>query len=265
MLDNHGWSAHLINVPGNIVRYRNATSQLRNARIPYNLVDSVNGLQLSPAEIDSAYSPLLNRDHCKAPLTPQEIGCYLSHKNAWIQLLSSDSNYALIMEDDFQIYNTQSFKSIVNSLAPNKINVSWDIIKLFILKKTKPSVAIQKFSEFTLIHPLKAPTCMTAYLLSRVGAEKLLRAREKIFRPVDEDIKYYWEFNINVLALDPAQVGLGQQHAELGTVGEARRAQKKQGISARKAWIQIKYQSRILLERLIHVDRWIFPLSNYHG
>lgn len=265
MSDNHSWSAHLINVPGNIVRYRHATSQLRDAQIPYSLVDSIDGLQLSPSEICSAYSPLLNRYHCKAPLTPQEIGCYLSHKNAWIQLLSSGSSYALIMEDDFKIYNAQSFKSIVNSLAPDNIDISWDIIKLFILKKTKPSIVTHKFSGFTLIHPLKAPTCMTAYLLSRVGAEKLLRAREKIFRPVDEDIKYYWEFDINVLALDPAQVGLGQQHAELGTVGEARRAQKKQGISAHKAWIQIKYQSRILLEWLIHVDRWILPLSNYHG
>jgi len=265
MSDNQDWPAYLINLPGNKVRYGNSTSQLRCANVNYALVDSVNGLDLSAAEIDAVYSASLNYWYYKAPLTPQEIACYLSHKAAWARFLSSDSDYCLIMEDDFRIYDSISFKSLVDSLAPCKIGISWDVIKLFVLKRPRLRIVKRIFSECSLIRCFKVPTCMTAYLLSRSGAEKLLRSRPKFFRPVDEDIKYYWENRLDILALDPAPVGLGQQHAELGTVGAARRARKKRGGTARKAWLQLKYQVRILLELLLQMPHLILSLTKDHA
>jgi glycosyl transferase family 25 len=264
MPNNQDWPTYLINLPGNKTRYTCSASQLNRAKIIYSLVDSVNGLDLSAAEIEAVYAAPLNYCHYKAPLTPQEIGCYLSHKAAWALLLSSDAVYALIMEDDFRIYNPESFRSLVDSLAPDKIGISWDVIKLFVLKRPRLTVVSRVFSEFSLIRSLKVPTCMTAYLLSRSGAEKLLRSRTKFFRPVDEDIKYYWEYGLNIFSLDPAPVGLGQQHAELGTVGAARRAKKKQGGLVRKVLLQLKYQIRILVELFLRVGAWVLSSRKDH-
>ena len=254
MHDNQTWPTYLINVPGNSTRYSSSVFQLDNSNIHYTLLKAVNGLTLSQDEIRTVYSSSLNRRHYKAPLTPQEIGCYLSHRKAWHMLLSSEFDYALVLEDDFLILKPNILKKVVDSLSPLTTNIQWDIVKLFLLKEPKSCIVVKVDSSFSIIQTMKVPTCMTAYLVSREGARKLLNSRSKFFRPVDEDVKYYWEHGINVYSVKPALVGIGEQHAELGTVGVARRESKKSFGSTRKLLIQLNYQ---LIVRLLWTYRRI--------
>ncbi len=160
----------------------------------------VAGYRPEDPEIDRSYSEALNRASMKRPLSRGEVAAYLSHRRALAAFLETDAEFALVMEDDFGAVDPENFRAQISKLVQAPLH--WDIIKLFDYQLRKKPRARLNLGTIDLVEYPSPTAGMVAYLVRRSGAEKLTR-RPVLFRPIDEDIKFYWEIGIYAFSVIP--------------------------------------------------------------
>ena len=104
-------------------RREKASQELSKISLPWEFLDAVDGslISESPAEYKAKKVKRLQG----YPLTPNEIGCYLSHKKAWQRCVESNLP-TLILEDDFILCD--EFQSKLAALLKNADQ--WDFLRL---------------------------------------------------------------------------------------------------------------------------------------
>ena len=80
------WPSYVINLARNTGRMENSARQLAAHGIEFERIDAVDGWSLSDPEIDSVYDKAANRRRARYDLIRPEIGCYLSHIEAWLRI-----------------------------------------------------------------------------------------------------------------------------------------------------------------------------------
>jgi glycosyl transferase family 25 len=175
----------------------NMEQQLKKIAISYERISAIKGANLTVDEISNEYSASLNKKKFRANLSLGEIGCYISHKKIWRQMVEKEIEFAIILEDDLTIQsNFVDIFSDINNLK------KYELIKLSD-NRSYPAVQNKKISnQFDLINFKKIPNCTTGYTLNLAGAKKLL-ARNKFYRPVDIDIQFCKELDLSVFGLRP--------------------------------------------------------------
>jgi len=242
------WPSYVINMLQNTTRMDNATQQLTDQNISFVRINGVDGRKLNKAQIDAAYDAAANKRRAKHPLVAPEIGCYLSHINAWRAIAEGEAAGGFVFEDDFQA-NARLHEVL---LALSGDEATWDMVKLFAFK---PAVPLAKARDLTPDHrigfPYRVPTCLIGYGLTRYAAQHLLKRATPFFRPVDEDQKFIWETGLRVALVAPPPIRVGDQTAETGTIGDTRRAQSLAGTGAklkqvwRGLWYALRYNFRL--------------------
>jgi hypothetical protein len=97
-------------------------------------------------------------------LTRGGVGCWLSHRNLWQNIVSTDKQYALIFEDDCVMAH-----NIRDVLIDSHIPVDWDICLVgYICNQCKLMTCADAYrvARFFGLH---------CYMISRRGIEKILR------------------------------------------------------------------------------------------
>lgn len=158
-------------------------------------------------------------------LTPNIIGCFMSHQKTWKTMLKNNDSYALILEDDCQLID--SFDKDL-SLAVNELNTkdpNWDFLytgcfgphgghkklsitylqELFLNKIPQSNLDFN--AKYTYIP--QSPVGFHCYVISKNGAKKLLKYLKKISYHVDVEFLKYAKF-FNVYA---TKKKLGVQHS----------------------------------------------------
>lgn len=162
---------------------------------------------------------ILGRD-----LSPAEIGCFLSHRNAW-KTASESEKPTLILEGD-ALLNTDSV-SVCQALTNNPAD--WELSMLY-YSKCLPSVwqqqritdtyRLAKFSN-------RRTYCLAAYMVSPAGARKLLALSESFYLPADDFVCGGWvRKDLNMFAVIPKAAGLCE-HAHQSTLEEGRLKRKQ--------------------------------------
>jgi glycosyl transferase family 25 len=161
-------------------------------------VSVVNGMIASDPRVDQMFDPHRARLLAKRQITRSEIAAYGTHRLAWQHVLASSSVNALIFEDDFLVKNGAVVRQVFDS-AEELLSEGRNIIKLFDFPRERTrNLAIRTtVAGVPLVRWQRPRAGMVGYLISRQGAERFL-SRDRIFRPVDEDIKYYWETGLDV-------------------------------------------------------------------
>ncbi|OAN76496.1 hypothetical protein A8B78_03180 [Jannaschia sp. EhC01] len=236
------WPSYVINLADNIARMQNARAQLGAAKLPFHRIDGVNGWQLPPDEITRVYDAAANAKHARHDLVPAEIGCYLSHIDAWRAIAEGDAPGGFIFEDDFEADATlaPTLKALTEDGGSD-----WDMVKLFTFDPDAKTVSSRRLTDtIRLTIPFRVPTCLIGYGLTKPAAQRLVARAVPFFRPVDEDQKYFWETGLRVALTLPAPIKVGDQQAVTGTIGNARRDAASSGL--RRLWrglrTQISYQ-----------------------
>ncbi|MGH1329342.1 MAG: glycosyltransferase family 25 protein [Paracoccaceae bacterium] len=181
-------------------RIATARRALKALGIPLD-IEIINGFVSEDAQIDQLYDAPRNRRWMKRPLSRSEIAVYASHRAAWAHLINSGHPAALIFEDDFAILNQEVVTQVITDWRAI-LGTQRDIVKLFDFEKRRPNRPVFE-TNIGGIDLVKwaAPTAgMVGYLISTEGAEKFL-SRKRIYRQVDEDTKYFWEFGLNIWSL----------------------------------------------------------------
>lgn len=182
------------------------------------------------------YDPELNFRLRKKAMTAGEIACYWGHREAWRLLLEDGADFALVLEDDFQVKDDELLQSAIRALPKMP---AFDIL---LLRMHKPRGPVRRWSiEGVCVEErIFGATGATGYLITAQAARKLL-ARPRIFRPVDEDFIAPWELGLRVLNLNPEPIG---ETTALTSSLDEQRCTRATGRKRplRSAWLKTRWQ-----------------------
>lgn len=235
------WPVFVINMAENTRRLARCAAELDAAGIDWIRLEAVDGRALSVTDLAGVYDAETNRRRAKHPLVPPEIGCYLSHIAAWERIAAGDAPGGIVLEDDFRI--TGDLKTAIERLAANADG--WDLTKLFSFKPVTLQGTPRELGQgFLLGTPTRVPSTTLGYAITKAGAQKLADQARPFFRPVDEDHKFFWEYDLNVAMLLPCPIAIGEQDTVSGTVGEVRRKAGRGDDRSMltRVWLGLKYR-----------------------
>ena len=192
----------LINLKASADRRAAATDQLARVGLAPTLVEAVDGRTLAAEAIGGLVDAEGRLRRAPKPLSPAEIGCYLSHRAVLERIVAEDIPQALVLEDD--LVATDELPAVLEAIAAGKLP-PYDMIKLGI---SEPQV-----KAFTPILPLTESSSLVrhhnvvnsnlAYVITRAGAARFLRYGRPIRYPVDVAMNRAWRHRLDILAVRP--------------------------------------------------------------
>lgn len=215
-LKNNIW---IINLDKSIDRMSRIKKNFDKYGIKFNRFSAIYGKNLSKRYIKNNVNFL-----CKSVLCNYgTIGCAISHKTLWKQLIDSNEDFYIIFEDDIEI-NNKTF-DIINKIIPflNNKELDIDYINLncinsgYLIHKTKFSIDNYEFSKPYL------PLLCNSYIITKKGACKLIDAINKTIYHVDFEIlmvnlfkKFnYYSSNIPLVKLTMVDTTIGSKRKSL--------------------------------------------------
>jgi glycosyl transferase family 25 len=185
----------VINLENNPERLVEITENLKNLNVPFERFNAIYGKKLSDKEIEVNTTFLSRNLLCNYGM----IGCAMSHLTVWREFISSDEDFICISEDDVT-YN-KKFPKLLKD-----VNLIYDKLKFDYLSLSC-SVGISnsfsneiKIGEYKFNKPI-FPLTTASYILSKKGAQKLIKYFDKINYHIDfsisvnnlfKDVEYYY-------------------------------------------------------------------------
>ena len=207
-----------INLDKDSERRTRIEGQLAHLGLPGERLPAVWWKHLPPAEQSLLYSAERNHGLYYQPLVDGEKGCYASHIQAWRQLLASDASALVVLEDDVRL--TPQFADVVNAIAA--LQEPWDMVKL--LGRDREKVRSQRplVPGTALVDYSRVPSMTAGYVVSRAGAAKLLAHRQPFGRPIDVDLRFWWECDqLRILGVSPSAIALDDT-SEVSSIWDTR-------------------------------------------
>lgn len=223
-----------INLDKDMERRSRMQEQLANQPISFQRLPAVWWADVPPKEKEALYATQRNVKQYYKPLVNGEKGCYASHIYAWRQLLASDAQAMVVLEDDVCLH--ADFAQVIQSLV--RIEQPWDMIKLVGREQEKVRAQRPLAAGHQLIQYQRVPSLTAAYVISRTGAQKLLSSRLPFGRPVDVDLRFWFENDLHIFGVQPALVALDET-SEVSSIWEQRSNLTTQQ-RWRKFWMKVQ-------------------------
>lgn len=201
---------YVVNLPRDADRMQRMAAQLEALGLRFERIDAVLGRALSDAERATLYDAERNRHRFHDPLVPGEIGCYASHLKVWQRLVDGRDEAALVLEDDVLL--RPALVPVLHAVAT--LPPRWDMVKLIGRDRESPWRAWPLCEGIQLIRYRRVPSLTSAYVVSRAGATKLLAHRRPFFRPIDTDLRHWWECDLRLYGTQPYPVAHGPDAAQ---------------------------------------------------
>lgn len=235
---------YIISLKNSIERREAISQQAAMAGLDFVLTDAVYGKEL-PKELLS----ILKAEHSYA-ITPGEIGCSLSHLNVYKELLHSEDDFALVLEDDVIV--PANTTALLNALEST-------------LSKDKPCICLlskvnhyNRKKQITLadgqsVHEVFNAAFSHAYVVNRKAAENLLKNLLPIWCVADQ-WPTFQEFGfIRLSGVIPACINTHPEFEKITTIEDRddQKIQKDKDL----AWAQIQAQRpfSVKLRKALHL------------
>lgn len=231
-------------------RRKAVSAEFAKHGLDFQFVDAIDGRRLADADVQLHYDQILNASNFKRPISREEIACALGHRAIWRKIAEGSAPVALVCEDDLLL--SAAFGGLVRSLAIHETAFAHVMIKLD--AEPRGGELIGSLAGVNLVLTRRIPGRTTAYFLGRFAAIALLKRAGKISRPIDMDLKHYWEHGISVLISRP-QLAFVRQTAESSI--QTPRAAMRPG-PWRRTVKNLQYQWGVGLNRLrfpLHGDQ----------
>ena len=203
-------------------RAANVQNIIRTCPIPCEIFEASDGALLDPAAIEDLTQPGLHSPSYPFTLRPGEIGCYLSHRRIWEQMVNQSISKLLVVEDDVSFLSNfpETLEHAVDH-APDGSYVQFQVREMRFGKSTN------SIATAFLVRPELAPLRTSAQLVTLGAAKRLLEFSKVIDRPVDAAIQMTWLHGAEVLVSMPRSVI--EVSAELGgsTISNASKKKRK--------------------------------------
>lgn len=234
-----------INLDSDFERKQRMESEFEKFQLNALRLDAVRWSLLNEEKQSQLYSESLNQQQFHVPLVAGEKGCYASHHKAWDWLVESGQHALVVLEDDVQL--KPHLIDVINSLE--SINFDWDMIKLIGREKEKIHARKNLVRDIDLIEYKRVPSLTAGYIISRAGAMKLLQKRQPFGRPIDVDLRYWWECNMLILGINPPCLILDDSSFS-SSIG-----QKIRGLSWQNRWKKFSLKLEMTSLNIYHSIR----------
>lgn len=200
-----------INLDRDVERRKRVEAELQGHGLRADRFAAVLWSALPQEEQTRLYSARLNARQHHLPLVNGEKGCYASHLQLWQWLVDSPHECAIVLEDDVRL--EPGFAATCEAIAA--LDQPWDMIKLIGregLGKSEKLLSSQALSAGReLVRYCRLPSLTAGYAIHRRGAAKLLTHRLPFGRPIDVDLRHWWECaDLTVLGVRPAIIALDE-------------------------------------------------------
>lgn len=200
----------VINLARESGRWAAVRRQFEAAGLDPQRHEAVAGDTLPAEQVARLYSTALNERAYHRPLRPGEVGCYASHLAVWQRLLDGPDACAAVFEDDVTIDPRLGRVLEVIARLARAPELHWDMVKLIGRLHEQPAARAPlagAAEPFELVAYRRVPSLTGGYVVTRRGAQKLLAHRRPFGRPVDVDLRHWWECGLVVLGVQPYPVG----------------------------------------------------------
>jgi GR25 family glycosyltransferase involved in LPS biosynthesis len=184
------------------VQRRPQVETLRGALpMPVHIVDAVDGRAMTPAETAAVCRPRLYRPRYPFALGAGEIGCFLSHRKAWREIVERGLDAGLIVEDDVAV-DTETFSRLLELVRT--VAGPGDFIRFpqKLRGETGPVIASGD-GGLSIIEPATPAFGMVMQIVGRDAAARLLELTETFDRPVDAVLQMRWLHGLRILSARP--------------------------------------------------------------
>ena len=188
---------YMINLPQFPQKYQQSLRNLAHLDVVPQRIDAVYGKDLDDEYIKSITYPSVQYTMNRGRSLDSDIashgaiGCSLSHIKLWKQMIEKKEEMYLITEDDVDVtatVTTETINSFLEEVCQHDPN--WDVILLGWMKPL-PGLKDGDVHVTSNIYRINDVTFGThAYLISRKGAERLLKYAFPIIDQVDSYISY---------------------------------------------------------------------------
>lgn len=229
---------YVISIAGS-TRRDQCRRQLNAANVQFEFFDAIDGRDDTvKKEYFHFYDPVVNRRTFKRALSPEEVGCYLSHIKIWEKVAVSGTP-ALVLEDDFMIeYDVNGFLACL----PTEL-VQNSIIKICAAKRQSWGGVEERLSNGSEIRRYRIVSPhTTGYIIGPAAARRLLKVRSRVSRPVDIDLKHVWEHGVAIYGVAPSLVG--QRETQENSTIDSGREKMKPTSKVQRFFSNMMYQAR---------------------
>jgi glycosyl transferase family 25 len=176
--------SYIINLDRSPGRWQRMADRLNSIGAAFERVPAVDGRLLSNAEIADVYKPIAGA----AAMTPEEVGCFLSHRRCWERIVSGTDAYGCVLEDDMLIAKQAA---LFLGDDTNWIPGDADIVKIetvggrvWLDRVVRSLPGVFKLALLRSFHFGSG-----GYILSKAAAERLL-AVTKVFSDAVDHVKF---------------------------------------------------------------------------
>lgn len=204
----------VINMPKSTQRRQSAEIRLKAAGLDFRFIDGVDGSKLDfnhPHYDRKKRLRYFGRD-----LLLAEIGCLLSHRKVYEEMIEKNIEKALILEDDV-ILKEKNFAQLLESVVGSK--TPWDVIR-FIVPKRSHKIVAKIAPEYSLARVYGTQGGAFGYIMTAKAARKMIEHTEKSWLPIDTILGRTWETGLDVKYLLPCPVTTDEEIPS--TIGEKR-------------------------------------------
>lgn len=214
---------------------------LRGTLPDVRILPATDGRAMTPGERSAVTEDALLSPVYPFGLMPSEIGCFLSHRSAWMRIADGDAPFGLVAEDDLAL--EPGFDA---ALALALKHGNEDSLIRFPMRDREepapqPGAVIEETAGLRLFRPKVIGLTATLYLLGRSAARRLLQRSERFDRPVDTWLQMRWETGVDSLTLWPAHI----VSAAPATGGSTIQAKRGIGGEISRTWRRNRYRSAI--------------------
>jgi glycosyl transferase, family 25 len=236
------WPVYLLNMQDDAVRLGKCCAALDALGIEFERFEAINGRALSLQQVTDVYDQAANEKRFRHRLVPSEIGVYLSSRALWQKIANGPNAGAIILEDDFAA--VANLAKVLDALSEN--SGDWDIAKLYTRRPNKKMLSRAPLCHgHEIAQPFQVPNAMLGYAIRRQAAAHLVANKARFFRPVDEDLRHFWEHGLKILLVLPPPLTQGEE-SQIGSTIEAARKAKKEGSRILQGWKNLRYRINYL-------------------
>ncbi|ARO15311.1 glycosyl transferase family protein [Ketogulonicigenium robustum] len=167
--------------------------------LKFTFIDAINGNEMAEQTFRKWYDQKTNRYAFKRPLSRGEIACALGHHGIWSRIANGPHPAALVCEDD--IAPSPDLVDFLQRIATEPDVFADVIIKIDGAARTGEKIGSLGTTDLILTRHL--PPLTVGYIIGRNAARKILSTIGPISRPIDMDLKHYWEHQIPIFITQP--------------------------------------------------------------
>ena len=192
---------YVINLDRSPERLSNISAQCKKYNIDFVRIPAFDG---STLDLEKLADDTACRFEMGRSIQPGEVGCFLSHKKALDAFLSSEDEFAVILEDD-AILSKNFSKSVSDICSFIDQNQQLNVFAVNLgASDYKYSTPIKEYDHTTLLRAHRFPMLATGILWTRHGATIISRDGNKVRYPYDNYLR---------MLLTKGHMGLSVKHS----------------------------------------------------